>query len=45
MSQRNSHRSITENNRLAAIAGLLQVRGTLLLALVLVLLITNGGAG
>jgi hypothetical protein len=45
MSQRNSHRSITENNRLATIAGLLQVRGTLLLALVLVLLITNGGAG
>jgi hypothetical protein len=45
MSQRNSHRSIAENNRLATIAGLLQVRGTLLLALVLVLLITNGGAG
>ncbi|WP_189441451.1 hypothetical protein [Rhodanobacter panaciterrae] len=45
MSQRNSHRRIAENNRLVTIAGLLQVRGTLLLALVLVLLITNGGAG
>jgi hypothetical protein len=50
MSQRNSHRRIAENNRLVTVAGLLQVRGTLLLApalvtLVLVLLITNGGAG
>lgn len=45
MSQRNSHRRITENNRLVTVADLLQVRGTLLLALVLVLLITNGGAG
>jgi hypothetical protein len=45
MSQRNSHRSIAEGNRLATVAGLLQARGTLLLALVLVLLITNGGAG
>ncbi|HWX64923.1 MAG TPA: hypothetical protein VNZ27_00715 [Rhodanobacter sp.] len=45
MSQRNSHRRIAENNRLTTVAGLLQVRGTLLLALVLVLLITNGGAG
>jgi len=45
MSQRNSHRRIAENNRLVMIAGLLQARGTLLLALVLVLLITNGGAG
>ena len=45
MSQRNSHRSIAEENRLMTVAGLLQARGTLLLALVLVLLITNGGAG
>ncbi|WP_168172550.1 hypothetical protein [Rhodanobacter sp. C05] len=45
MSQRNSHRRIAENNRLVTVAGLLQARGTLLLALVLVLLITNGGAG
>jgi hypothetical protein len=50
MSQRNSHRSIAEGNRLATVAGLLQARGTLLLApalisLSLVLLITNGGAG
>ncbi|SFK40663.1 hypothetical protein [Rhodanobacter glycinis] len=45
MSQRNSHRRIAESNRLLAITGLLRLRGTLLLALVLVLLITNGGAG
>jgi hypothetical protein len=47
MSQRNSHRSIAEGNRLMTVAGLLQARGTLLitLVLVLVLLITNGGAG
>ena len=45
MSQRNSHRSIAEGNRLMTGAGLLQARGTLLIALVLVLLITNGGAG
>ena len=45
MSQRNSHRSIAEVNRLATVDGLLQLGGTLLLALVLVLLITNGGAG
>jgi hypothetical protein len=45
MSQRNSHRRIAESNRLATISGLLRLRGTLLIALVLVLLITNGGAG
>ena len=45
MSQRNSHRSIAKGSRLTTVAGLLQARGTLLLALVLVLLITNGGAG
>lgn len=45
MSQRNSHRSIANDNRLLTIAGLLQARGTLLITLVLVLLITNGGAG
>jgi hypothetical protein len=45
MSQRNSHRRIAESHRLATIAGLPRLRGTLLIALVLVLLITNGGAG
>jgi hypothetical protein len=45
MSQRNSHRSIAEGNRLATVDGLLQLGGTLLITLVLVLLITNGGAG
>ena len=45
MPQRNSHRNIAESNRLATVDGLLQVRGTLLLTLVLVLLITSGGAG
>ncbi|MDE2307057.1 MAG: hypothetical protein KGJ97_02060 [Xanthomonadaceae bacterium] len=45
MSQRNSHRSSTEMIRRTTAHGLLQLRGTLLIALVLVLLITNGGAG
>jgi hypothetical protein len=45
MSQRNSHRRIAETNRLLTVSGLLQLRGNLLLALVLVLLITSGGAG
>ena len=45
MPQRNSHRRIAETTRLTTVAGLLQLRGALLLALVLVLLITNGGAG
>jgi len=45
MSQRSSHCRIAEMSRLLAIDGLLQARGTLLITLVLVLLITNGGAG
>ena len=45
MTQRNSHRRIAETTHLATVAGLLRLRGALLLALVLVLLITNGGAG
>lgn len=45
MSQRNSQHSIAKENRLTTVAGLLQARGTLLIVLVLVLLITNGGAG
>jgi len=45
MPQRNSHLSSTERIRRMTACGLLQVRGQLLLALVLVLLITNGGAG
>ena len=45
MSQRSNHRRNAETSRLLTVAGLLQVRGTLLLTLVLVLLITNGGAG
>jgi hypothetical protein len=45
MSQRNNHRSTAETNRLTTVPGLLQVRGTPLLALVVVLLIINGGAG
>jgi len=45
MSQRSSHCRIAEMNRHATVDGLLQLGGALLLALVLVLLITNGGAG
>jgi len=45
MSHRNSHRTIAEMTCLATVDGMLRLRGTLLLALVLVLLITNGGAG
>jgi hypothetical protein len=45
MSQRNSHRRTAQTNRLLTVPALLQVRGTLLLTLVLVLLIINGGAG
>ena len=45
MSQRNNPRRIAEMNRLVTVAGLLRLRGTLLITLVLVLLITNGGAG
>ncbi|HZY34370.1 MAG TPA: hypothetical protein VFE75_11435 [Rhodanobacter sp.] len=45
MSQRSSHCRIAEMNRLATVDDLLQLGGTLLITLVLVLLITNGGAG
>ena len=45
MPQRNSQRRIALMDRLPAVAGLASLRGQLLLALVLVLLITNGGAG
>jgi hypothetical protein len=45
MPQRNSHLHVTEKIRLLTVPGRLQVRGNLLLTLVLVLLITNGGAG
>jgi len=45
MSQRTSHRSNTQTRSLIAVDALLQLRGKLLLTLVLVLLITNGGAG
>lgn len=45
MPQRNNQLSVATLNRLATVDGLLQLGGTLLLALALVLLITNGGAG
>ena len=45
MSQRNSHGRTVEMNRLATVEGLLQAGGTLIITLVLVLLITHGGAG
>jgi hypothetical protein len=45
MSQRSNSCRRTESHRIAVAVGLLQLRGTLLIALVLVLLITNGGAG
>lgn len=45
MSHRTNHRRIAETNRLLAVSGLLRARGNVLLALVLVLLITSGGAG
>jgi len=46
MSQRNNPLSIAEKSRLLTARGLLRLRSNLLLiALVLVLLITNGGAG
>ena len=45
MSQRNSHHSIAKGTRQVTVAGLLPTRGTLITTLVLVLLITNGGAG
>jgi len=45
MPQRNNHRSTVETSRFATAAGLLRLRDTLSVALVLVLVITNGGAG
>ncbi|WP_161970914.1 hypothetical protein [Aerosticca soli] len=45
MPQRTSHRHIANMSRHAAFIGLVRLRGSLLLALVLVLLITSGGAG
>ncbi|WP_165488703.1 hypothetical protein [Dyella terrae] len=45
MSQRTNHFSTTEKIRPPSNRGLLRLRNNLLLALVLVLLITNGGAG
>ena len=45
MSQRSSHCRIAEMNLLTTVDDLLQLGGTLLITLVLVLLITNGGAG
>ena len=46
MPQRNIHASIAASNRLLTNGGLLQLGGTLLFALLaLVLLISHGGAG
>ncbi len=45
MSQRNSPCRTAEMNRLTTVDGLRQVGGMLLISLVLVLLITHGGAG
>ena len=45
MPQRTSHRHIADMSRHAAFIGLVRLRGSLLLALVLVLLISTGGAG
>ena len=45
MSQRNSHRSIVESNRLLTVSDSLRARGNFVIILVLVLLITSGGAG
>jgi hypothetical protein len=45
MSQRISHRSRSLTSAIASVDALLSLRGKLLLTLVLVLLITNGGAG
>jgi hypothetical protein len=45
MSQRSNPRSFAKTHRLPTVDGLLQLRGTLLITLVLVLLIINGGAG
>ncbi|HET8898862.1 MAG TPA: hypothetical protein VFN09_08850 [Rhodanobacteraceae bacterium] len=45
MSQRSSHRHVTLIDRLTTIDDVLQQRGSLIITLVLVLLIINGGAG
>lgn len=45
MSQRNSHRSIAKTDRLPTADGLLQSGIAIIITLVLVLLITHGGAG
>ncbi len=45
MSQRNSHHDAIAMSRPAALGGALCLRGQLIIALVLVLLISNGGAG
>ena len=45
MPQRTIHRSLAEATRTKTVAKLPRVLGTLTIALVLVLLITNGGAG
>jgi hypothetical protein len=45
MPQRNKHCSLVESSRFATVSALLQLCGTLPVVLVLVLLITNGGAG
>lgn len=45
MPQRNSHRHVTSAIRPPTVTDMLPLTGLLLLSLVLVLLITNGGAG
>lgn len=45
MSQNSSYSRIAESNRLMTTEGLLQGNSTLITTLVLVLLITKGGAG
>jgi hypothetical protein len=45
MTQRSSHRYLTYAIRPPSDVGVLQLGGLLLISLVLVLLITNGGAG
>jgi len=45
MPQRNSHRYVTRAIRPPTVTDALPVAGLLLISLVLVLLITNGGAG
>jgi hypothetical protein len=45
MSQRSSHHPIEKINRPPTMIDLVRARGNLLLGLVLVLLIINGGAG